>query len=73
MAANDKGSGPQIGQVVLYNNGGTITAAIIISIAAAGTIGLVYFTSGGPATATSGINYSVGAGTTSTWGYMPFF
>jgi hypothetical protein len=72
MASNDKGAGPQVGQVVLYNNGGTVTAEIIYAVAAAGTVSLVYFTSGGPATSATGVGYDVGPAT-SKWAYPPFF
>jgi hypothetical protein len=64
--------GPQISQTVIYNNAGTITAAIIWAVAAAGTVSIAYVNAGAWAFAT-GVSYSPGAGTTSTWGYNPLF
>jgi hypothetical protein len=73
MAANDKSEGPQIGQMVQYNNGGTIVPAIIYSVPSPGvaTVGLVFFTSGG-ATANTVSPYNP-ALVASSWAYPQFF
>jgi hypothetical protein len=56
MANNDMGSGPIIGQIVKYNNSGTIVPAVIYSIASAGTVNLLWFGSGGTTNVT-GVGY----------------
>jgi hypothetical protein len=75
MASNDKSEGPQVGQVVLYNNGGTIVPAIIYAVATAGTVSLNYFNASG-ATNVTGVGYDSGFGGTglpsSRWTYMPY-
>jgi hypothetical protein len=72
MASNDKGAGPQVGQVVLYNNGGVIVSAIIYAVATNGTVSLVFFGTATPATSATGVAYDVNLGT-SKWAYTPFF
>jgi hypothetical protein len=57
MSSPDKGAGPQITQDVLYNNGGTITAATIYAANPANeTVSLVWFGAGG-ATSATGVGY----------------
>lgn len=68
----NQAEGPQISQPVLYNLSGTIVAAIIYAVAAAGTVSLVYFNGSG-ATAATGVGYSPGAATSGTWGYQVIF
>jgi hypothetical protein len=71
MSSPDKGPGPQLTQDVLYNNGGTITAATIYAVNAAnGTVSLVWFGSGG-ATSATGVGYDPNLGT-GKWAYPPF-
>lgn len=78
MADSDQGEGPQIGQVVLYNNSGTIVPAIIYAVSATtGSASLNYFDSGGAHNVTTS-NYDSGVGTGSglvsgRWTYMLFF
>jgi hypothetical protein len=43
MSVPDKGSGPQLTQTVLFNNGGTITAGTIYRVNTDGSVALVYF------------------------------
>jgi hypothetical protein len=70
MATEDKGAGPQICQPVLYNNGGTVVAAMIYAVAAAGTVSLVYFNASG-ATSVTGVGYNPNLAT-GTWAYPAF-
>lgn len=74
MASQDKGAGPEVGQMVLYNYGSTssptIAPAIIYAVAAAGTVSLNYFTSGGATNATGAkFDYNLSG---STWAYPQF-
>jgi hypothetical protein len=62
MSSPDKGSGPQLTQDVLYNNGGVITAATIYAVNANGTVNLVFFGTATPATSATGFF------TIQTWG-----
>lgn len=72
MASNDKGAGPQVGQMVLYNLTGTGNVpAVITQINATGTVGVSYFTGAG-ATFTSGVGFDPAAAS-NKWSYMPFF
>jgi hypothetical protein len=72
MATNEKSEGPQIGQMVLYNNSGTIVPAVIYAISAStGLVSLVFFNASG---ATNAASKSYDATQSSgTWSYMPFF
>ena len=71
MASNDKVAGPLVGQVVLYNNAGTIVPAIVYAVAAAGTININHFSAAG-ATNVTGVVFDPSLGT-SKWNYMQFF
>jgi hypothetical protein len=71
MASNDKSEGPQVGQVVLYNNSGTIVPAVIYAVASAGTVSLNYFNASG-ATNVTGVGYDSGYPPSGRWSYMPY-
>jgi hypothetical protein len=76
MAQNAQLYGPQIGQIVLYNNGGTITAAIIYAIvsASAQTVSLLFLGSPTPLTNVPSSAFSANPQVTSgTWGWPAFF
>lgn len=69
MANEDINAGPQVGQIVHYNNAGTMTAAIIYSVNVPNsTVGLQYLTTGGPLTNSGAVSYDPNGGT-STWRY----
>jgi hypothetical protein len=73
MGTDDLNAGPQICQPVLHNHSGTMTAAMIYAVnAAAGTVSLVWFGSGG-ATSVTGVSYSPGAQTSGTYRYARYF
>jgi len=73
MSVNDKASGPKVGMRVWYNNAGTIVAADILAVAAAGTVSLNWWSGGtGAATFVASANFSAYAQTTGTWGYPDF-
>jgi hypothetical protein len=69
----DQGAGPQLCQPVLYNNSGTMVAAIITSVNTNGTVSLTYFPAGSAAATASNIvqnpNADANAG---TWKYPVF-
>jgi hypothetical protein len=78
MADNDTAEGPQVGQVVLYSNSGTIVPAIIYAVSGTtGSVSLTFFNSGGANNvATSNYDSGVGTGTglvSGRWTYMGFF
>lgn len=69
MANEDMNAGPQVGQVVRYNNGGTLTAAIIYAVSVPNsTVDLLYLTTGGPLTSAAGVSHDPNIGT-SKWAY----
>lgn len=72
MARNDQGAGPKIGQMVLYNNAGTILAAMIWSFGTGGSVNLAAFTSGTALSAFNNVTQDtlLSAG---HWNYMEFF
>ena len=72
MAVNIKHLGPQIGQVVLYNNAGTTVPAIIYAAnASTWAISAVYFNASGTNVVTN-VSHDPSFGS-SSWRYMPFF
>jgi len=73
MSRNDRGAGPKVGQVVIYNNAGTIIPGIINQVNSTGTVNICTFSAGGTGTDRATVGYSEGANTASTWGYLEFF
>jgi hypothetical protein len=80
MAANDKGAGPIIGQVVLYQVSGShvIVPAIIWSFGTNGTVNLATIQAGGALTAAANVPFAAALdGATATfdnrWSYNQFF
>jgi hypothetical protein len=77
MADNDTAEGPQVGQMVLYSNSGTIVPAVIYAVSATtGSVSLTFFNASG-ATNVPTSNYDSGVGTgtglvSGRWQYMPF-
>lgn len=74
MASQDKGSGPEAGQMVLYNSGSTgsptIVPAIIYGLGTNGTVNINYFNASGATNATNvKFDYNLSG---STWAYPPF-
>jgi len=72
MASNDKSEGPKIGQLVLYNNSGTIIPAIINVVNATGTVGLITFPGGTTPANQNTVSYD-NLGGSGKWYYMDFF
>jgi hypothetical protein len=78
MADNDTSEGPQVGQVVLYNNSSTIVPAIIYAVSSTtGSVSLNYFDSGGAhnvATSNydSGVHYDGTQMASGRWTWMPY-
>jgi len=72
MSSPDKGAGPQISQDVLYNDGGTITAATIYGINSDGTVKLAFYRNATPPAinnASAGFDPNLASG---KWAYPQF-
>ena len=78
MADNDQAEGPQIGQVVLYNNSGTIVPAVIYAVSSTtGSVSLNFFNASGATNVTtsnydSGVHYDGTQLASGRWTYMPY-
>jgi hypothetical protein len=73
MAANDRGAGPLVGQIVQYNNAGTIVPAIIWAVnPATGVVSISFNANGSSWTnvASAPFNPALAA---SSWAYPQFF